>query len=87
MPRLAKNSLLISFISFCFAAVIFAEDTTITTYYPSPYGSYNELQLYPHPAPVTTCDAGHKGTMYYDSDDNKIKVCNGANWVNIVFSP
>ncbi|MFH1230276.1 MAG: tail fiber domain-containing protein [Planctomycetota bacterium] len=57
------------------------ESITITTYYPSPYGVYNELQLYPHSSPVTPCNNTTRGTMYYNSTDGQIKVCDGAgNW-------
>ena len=28
-----------------YSAFVFADDITVTTYYPSPYGSYNELQI------------------------------------------
>jgi len=80
MERLSKCALVFFFVLVIFAPVVFAEDITITTYYPSPYGSYNELQLYPHASPATSCDASHKGTMYYDSDDSQIKVCDGASW-------
>ncbi|MDD3345698.1 MAG: hypothetical protein PHO34_04660 [Candidatus Omnitrophica bacterium] len=58
-----------------------AEDITITTYYPSPYGSYNELQLYPHSSPTVSCNSSKRGTMYYDSDDNNMYVCNGTSWL------
>ena len=80
MERLLKSVLLISSVLVIFAPVIFAEDITITTYYPSPYGSYNELQLYPHSTPVAACNSSGKGTMYYDSDDNHAYVCNGTAW-------
>lgn len=30
---------------FIFISVLFAENITITTYYPSPYGSYNEMRV------------------------------------------
>lgn len=57
----------------------FAEESvTITTYYPSPYGSYGELQLYPSAAP--TCDSTKRGVMYYDDTANSIRVCNGSSW-------
>ncbi len=59
------------------------ESLTITTYYPSPYGTYNELQLYPHSSPATTCNATTRGTMYYDSDDGQIHVCDGTTWPSI----
>ena len=46
MPKLLKSTLLISFLlSFCSISVlaIAQEEISITTYYPSPNGSYNEL--------------------------------------------
>lgn len=70
---------------FClFFTTAFADETlTITTYYPSPYGSYNELQLAAHATPIATCNAATKGTMYLDSDDFQVKICDGAgNWVS-----
>ncbi|MBU0547674.1 MAG: hypothetical protein KJ710_05490 [Candidatus Omnitrophica bacterium] len=78
MVRLSRNIFLVLSVLVLFASFALAEEITITTYYPSPYGSYNELQLYPHSTPTATCDAAHKGTMYYDSDDSQIKVCDGA---------
>ena len=67
---------------FVFAQPVqYEESITITTYYPSPYGSYNELRLYPHSDPVTTCNINTKGTMYYDSEDNQIYFCNGNAWI------
>ena len=44
MPGLSKLVLLICFVLLLSAAIVFAEDITITTYYPSPYGAYNQLQ-------------------------------------------
>jgi hypothetical protein len=44
MSRLLKSVSLILFILFFHSACVFAEDITITTYYPSPYGVYNELR-------------------------------------------
>jgi hypothetical protein len=83
MKGLSRNILLVFSVLVLCVTVVFAEDITITTYYPSPYGSYNELQLYPHSSPATTCDATHKGTMYYDSDDSQIKVCDGSAYNNL----
>ena len=79
MPRLLRVAGLIFSIIFLFSAIVLAaEEITITTYYPSPYGSYNELQLYPHTPAVTTCDDAHKGTMYYSSTDDQVYVCKGT---------
>ena len=44
MERLSKCALVFFFVLVIFAPVIFAEEITITTYYPSPYGSYSSLQ-------------------------------------------
>jgi hypothetical protein len=44
MPKLLKSICLISFLLFFGLTFVFAEDITITTYYPSPYGVYNQLQ-------------------------------------------
>jgi|GEM_PF-1472509 len=61
-----------------------AEELTITTYYPSPYGSYNELQFYPHGTAVTTCSTTTKGTAYYDSDGSgDLLVCDGTYWKRV----
>jgi hypothetical protein len=67
-------------ISFLFGlvAIGFCEDITLTTYYPAPYGSYNELLLFPHTPAVVTCDDQHKGLIYYDSAEDIIKVCTGS---------
>lgn len=57
----------------CFAA---EESITVTTYYPSPYGVYNEMQLYPHNDPVGSCSSSRdEGLMYYDLDEHTLKVC------------
>lgn len=80
MRRISRYVLPVFFFLVFFATAALAEEITITTYYPSPYGSYNELQLYPHPTPVATCNSSNKGTMYYDSDDEHMYVCNGSAW-------
>jgi len=71
----------IVFISiFILSAVSFCEESfTITTYYPSPYGVYKELRLYPNTSP-SACDANNKGAMYYNDSDNQTYVCNGSDW-------
>lgn len=43
MSRLFKSIFLVSFLLFLCSVYVFAEDITVTTYYPSPYGSYNQL--------------------------------------------
>jgi len=55
------------------------ESYTITTYYPSPYGVYKELRLYPNTSP-NPCDNNNKGAMYYNDSDSQVYVCNGTAW-------
>lgn len=44
MARLSRSILIVFSVLVLFASIVFAEEITITTYYPSPYGSYNSLQ-------------------------------------------
>ena len=56
----------------------YAETLTLTSYYPSPFGVYDRIQLYPRPhIPEETCDSG---TMYYDSDNKKFQFCRDGLW-------
>ncbi|MBM3248566.1 MAG: hypothetical protein FJZ10_04000 [Candidatus Omnitrophica bacterium] len=76
---------LISFIflssSFCFAQ----ETVTITTYYPAPYGVYQQMRLFPVNGNAFTCDATHRGEMYYHDDTAPraagLYYCNGTSWM------
>ena len=43
MTRLSRSIILIFSVLVLTAPVVFAEAITITTYYPSPYGSYDQL--------------------------------------------
>ncbi len=45
MAKILKTAFLFSFVLCFFSVFAFAEEITITTYYPSPYGSYNALQV------------------------------------------
>jgi hypothetical protein len=61
------------------------EQLTISTYYPSPYGSYNELQLIPHNPATSSCTtAADGGKIYFDDSvaPNRMKVCDnvGGSW-------
>jgi len=46
MPKLLKSICLVSLFLFFCSTFVFAEDIAITTYYPSPYGSYKNLNIY-----------------------------------------
>jgi hypothetical protein len=68
--------------------VVIAEDEslTITTYYPSPYGVYNELQANilrfgtGKEKESTVCDSTKEGQVIYDDSENKMYICNGTKW-------
>lgn len=53
-----------------------ADNMTLTTYYASPYGAYDQLRLVPRATiAATACDAG---TLYFSSDDGQIYFCNAT---------
>lgn len=63
------------------AAAQTTENLTITTYYPSPAGSYRTLRFVPNDAvdPTTHCGtiggANQEGTQYYDLSDHVLYLC------------
>ena len=60
-----------------------AEGIVVTTYYPSPYGSYNELRLSPHSQPITECgEPNTQGAIYVNMEGQPL-VCNGVSWVSL----
>ena len=89
-----KLILIVLFLVFIPASIYlktaFSEETlTVTTYYPSPYGSYNQLNtnylqygLIPSPpAAGSSCDAVEEGKSFYNKNDKNLYICNGSNWV------
>jgi hypothetical protein len=62
----------------CFASSDQSESITITTYYPSPYGEYKTLRLYPSDEPVGS--AVQPGVMYFNQSDNTTYIYNGSEW-------
>ena len=64
-----------------FTLQLFSQNTetlTITTYYPSPSGVYQNLRLFPvAAAQAPACNANQEGTMYYNNDagQNQLMVC------------
>jgi hypothetical protein len=66
---------------------VFAEEETftITTYYPSPYGSYNQLEVYRSvtykPVDKDTITDPREGEMIYDSTKDRLYLYNGSKWV------
>ncbi len=54
----------------------------IVTWYPSPYNEYEELRLYPIRDSNSQCNSDNRGLMYYDSDEDKVKLCKGPAGLN-----
>ena len=66
-----------------FPVLLFAqndEKMSVATYYPSPYGVYKTLRLYPRTeiAPGTTCP--NAGEMIFNENDKKVYFCDGNIW-------
>ncbi len=63
-----------------------AEDLTITTYYPSPYGSYNEIdtnRLVLNPLTDTPLSP-KTGTIYLKDSDKKLYIYDGTEWRDLL---
>lgn len=76
------------FLSLCLYAYGYAQGTetvTITTYYPSPQGTYRSLRLFPNHQPPP-CDSDHVGALHYDDGTNPagllkgLYYCTGSSW-------
>ncbi|OQX80303.1 MAG: hypothetical protein B6D56_05415 [Candidatus Omnitrophica bacterium 4484_70.1] len=59
---------------------------TLTTYYPSPFGVYRCLRLYPYNdcgkvgGVCEDCDSTNNGTMCYNGKEGALYICNGKEW-------
>ena len=80
--RRVKSIFLSTYCFLLLASISFAQTTETTetieiaTYYPAPYGSYSDLQLFPKAADsASACNANSRGTMYYDDTNNQVLVC------------
>ncbi|MDD5236954.1 MAG: hypothetical protein PHU91_04765 [Candidatus Omnitrophica bacterium] len=83
-------TLIIPFFSF---AQTQSEQITLTTYYPSPYGVYKTLRIYPADAAPQTCDSNGQGLMYYSGtysggriETQKMYFCDGTKWQSMAAS-
>ncbi len=77
--KMVVFSLFISIVILVSCALVLAEESiSITTYYPSPYGVYNEMRLYPHSIPITSCDSTTEGTMFYNDSAQELQVCTAS---------
>ncbi|MBI4435909.1 MAG: hypothetical protein HY590_00620 [Candidatus Omnitrophica bacterium] len=61
----------------CSLVAIAQEQITLTTYYPAPFGEYQNVRFVPTTSPGI-CDATRSGLTYYDSGTNQLLLCNGA---------
>ena len=50
-----------------------ADTLTLTTYYPAPFGAYDQIRLVPRTEPEGKCS---EGTMYVDSTSHALLFCN-----------
>ena len=79
MIRFLRNNLLIFSVLVLSASAVFAaEEFTITTYYPSPYGVYKSLRLYPHDENVPGGVCTNEGETYFDDSDSSLYMCSGT---------
>ncbi len=82
------SALIFSLFAFILVPDIFSqssEQITVTTYYPSPYGVYKNLETgtlkyIPQSSAPTACNNTSEGMMYYDSTKKNVFVCDGSNW-------
>ena len=61
----------------CGIVAIAQEQITLTTYYPAPFGEYEQVRLVPQTAAPPSPDIGH---MYYDSTQNQVLYHDGTTW-------
>ncbi|MBI4435910.1 MAG: hypothetical protein HY590_00625 [Candidatus Omnitrophica bacterium] len=64
----------------CSLVAIAQEQITLTTYYPAPFGEYQNVRLVPTTGATsgTSCTATQTGLMFYNSTTNEILYCNGG---------
>ncbi len=84
----------LALILFCLPVALGAQESvTITTYYPSPYGVYKNLRIFPSDEAPPACNANNTGLMYFSGnfsgdsgssyiEPNGMYYCNGANWTS-----
>lgn len=56
------------------------QNLTLTTYYPAPYGAYDQTRLVPR-STAPTCSTSTEGLVYYNDVSNRFEFCqNGGSW-------
>lgn len=75
-----RFTILIGLLMLSAAVVCTAEEITLTTYYPSPYGVYSEMRLYPKGGPSSA--SCQEGLMFYSDGSGSytrgLYVCGGS---------
>ena len=80
MKQILALSVLFILPGVVFAQLNQTDSISITTYYPSPYGVYRNLRLFPSQQPAAS-SAQQNGTMYYNQSTNMVYFYNGASWL------
>ncbi len=73
--RIRSNFPIAVFFLLSISSICFAETLTLTTYYPSPFGAYDQLRLVPRAAQAGACV---QGTFYYNTTLDTIEFCNAS---------
>lgn len=96
MQKIVRFFSVFLFLVFCWGVSSIAENITLTTYYPAPYGAYvelsaNKLAVGENAAMPTdngviafeglaSAPAGTEGSMYYDTASDEFKYYDGSSW-------
>lgn len=85
MQKFLLLGIVVMFAAVCMNGTCYAQQRTdsitISTYYPSPYGVYKIMRLYPDASPNTGDNCvGSAGEMAYDETNNVPIFCNGLIW-------
>lgn len=79
-----KRFLFLSFILVlsCFTCRAYAvsNDVTITSYYPSPFGTYEQIRLFPQNPLTGTCN---NGSLYFENATDTLQICKNNLWTSI----
>jgi hypothetical protein len=54
------------------------ESITISTYYPSPYGVYKNLRIFPNDDNTPGAACSYEGETYYDASEQTVYICSGS---------
>ena len=82
-----KGIFLILTIFLIYSVIVFPQESqktiTITTYYPSPYGVYKVLRLYPTTDINPSSPCNREGEIFYYNTDDTLYYCDGIDWIPV----